>query len=66
MYKRVIFGKIVHDNISKLTDISSREFLVLFILAAATLFMGLYPKYFTDFILPSVDKLVEHLAQSKL
>jgi NADH-quinone oxidoreductase subunit M len=66
MYKRVIFGKIVHDNIRELTDINSREFLVLFILVIATLFMGLYPKYFTDFMMPSIDKLVEHLAQSKL
>jgi NADH-quinone oxidoreductase subunit M len=66
MYKRVIFGKIVHDSVRELTDINSREFLVLFILAAATLFMGLYPKYFTDFMMPAVEKLIQHLAQSKL
>jgi NADH-quinone oxidoreductase subunit M len=66
MYKRVIFGKIVHDSVRELTDINSREFLVLFILATATLFMGLYPKYFTDFMMPAVEKLIQHLAQSKL
>ncbi len=66
MYKRVIFGKIIHDNIKELTDITSREFLILLILAIAVLFMGLYPKYFTDFMMPSIDKLVQHLTHTKL
>jgi len=66
MYKRVVFGNIVHENIGKLKDLSKREFSILLILLIATLYMGLYPKYFTDFIMPSVDQLLIHLSQSKL
>jgi NADH-quinone oxidoreductase subunit M len=47
-------------------DLNSREFLVLSVLAIAVLFMGIYPKPFTDVIDPSVQQLLQHVAQSKL
>ena len=54
------------DNLKELEDIGAREFLVLAILAAAVLFMGLYPKPFTDVMDPSVAELLKHVAQTKL
>ncbi|MCU7375359.1 NADH-quinone oxidoreductase subunit M [Paucibacter sp. O1-1] len=66
MYKRVYFGPMTNDNVRALTDINAREFLMLAVLALATLFMGLYPKPFTDVMQVSVTELLKHVATSKL
>ena len=66
MYKRVYFGPMTNDNVRALTDINAREFLMLAVLAVATLFMGLYPKPFTDVMQVSVTELLKHVATSKL
>jgi NADH-quinone oxidoreductase subunit M len=66
MYKRVYFGAVANDHVRKLTDINAREFSVLALLAAAVLWMGLYPKPFTDVMHPAVTQLLHHVAASKL
>jgi len=66
MYKRVIFGAIANDHVRELTDIGSREFLILALLALAVLWMGVYPKPFTDLMHVSVTDLLQHVGQSKL
>jgi len=66
MYKRVYLGEVTNDHVKAMQDINCREFLVLSILAIAVLFMGIYPKPFTDVIDPSVQQLLLHVAQSKL
>jgi NADH-quinone oxidoreductase subunit M len=66
MYKRVIFGAVANANVAKLLDIGRREFLILACLAALVLFMGIYPKPFTNAMHESVANLLSHVAQSKL
>ncbi len=66
MYKRVVFGPIANQNVAELTDINSREFLVLGLLALCVLGMGLYPLPFTEVMHASVNNLLEHVAHSKL
>jgi NADH-quinone oxidoreductase subunit M len=66
MYKRVIFGAIANAHVASLIDIGKREFGMLAVLAAATLFMGLYPKPFTDVMHASVVDLEKHVAVSKI
>nr|WP_297526082.1 NADH-quinone oxidoreductase subunit M [uncultured Roseateles sp.] len=66
MIKRVYFGAVTNDNVRNLTDINGREFLMLGVLAIATLFMGVYPKPFTDVMHHSVDALLKHVAVSKI
>lgn len=66
MYKRVYFGAIANDHVRELQDINAREFLMLGLLAAAVLWMGLYPKPFTDVMHTSVTELLRHVAQPKL
>ena len=66
MYKRVYLGPVTNDDVKGLTDINSREFLMLALLAIATLYMGLYPKPFTDVMNSSVADLLKHVALSKL
>ncbi|MDT8997808.1 NADH-quinone oxidoreductase subunit M [Paucibacter sp. APW11] len=66
MYKRVYFGAIGNDHVKELSDINGREFLMLALLAAAVLWMGVYPKPFTDVMHVSVTELLKHVAVSKL
>ena len=66
MYKRVYFGPVTNDNVRELQDIGGREFFILAVLAAAVLYMGVYPAPFTDVMGASVADLLKHVATSKL
>ncbi|OYU28468.1 MAG: NADH-quinone oxidoreductase subunit M [Burkholderiales bacterium PBB2] len=66
MYKRVYFGAVTNDDVRNLKDINAREFLMLAVLAIAVLWMGVYPKPFTDVMQVSVAELLKHVATSKL
>ncbi|RYF74442.1 MAG: NADH-quinone oxidoreductase subunit M [Comamonadaceae bacterium] len=66
MYKRVYLGPVGNHHVAELKDIGAREFLMLSLLAIAVLWMGLYPKPFTDVMNVSVDNLLKHVAVSKL
>ena len=66
MFKRVYLGPVTNDDVKGLRDINSREFLMLSLLAAAVLYMGIYPKPFTDVMNTSVAELLRHVAVSKL
>ena len=66
MVKRVYLGDVANDHVRDLEDINAREFLMLGLLAVAVLAMGVYPKPMTDVINPSVELLLQHVAQSKL
>ncbi len=66
MFKRVYLGPVTNDAVKNLSDINSREFLMFSLLAIAVLFMGIYPKPFTDVMNTSVADLLKHVAISKL
>ena len=66
MYKRVYFGEVANDHVRHLSDINAREFGIMAALAIATLWMGLYPKPFTDVMHVSVTELLKHVAATKL
>ncbi|CCF99021.1 NADH-quinone oxidoreductase subunit M [Ralstonia solanacearum] len=66
MVKRVIFGDVGNQQVAELQDLNAREFFMLGVLAIATLYMGLYPKPFTDVMHASVVNLLTHVAQTKL
>jgi NADH-quinone oxidoreductase subunit M len=66
MVKRVYFGEVANDNVRGLTDLDRREFWMLGVLAAAVLWMGVYPRPFTDVMHGSVVELLQHVSQSKL
>jgi NADH-quinone oxidoreductase subunit M len=65
MYKRVIFGEVANDHVAKLKDLNQREFIVLGLLAAAVLWMGVYPLPFTEVMHASVNDLLRHVAAVK-
>jgi len=66
MYKRVIFGAVANDHVAKLGDLNYREIIVLGTLALAVLWMGVYPKPFTEVMHSSVSDLLRHVAVPKL
>ena len=66
MVKRVYFGEVANAQVKALADIDTREFALLAALAVAVLWMGVYPKPFTDVMHVSVTQLLHHVAQSKL
>jgi len=66
MLKRVAYGPVTNPAVANMKDLSGKEFLALGILAVAVLYMGLYPKPFTDVMHVSVDALLQHVSVSKL
>jgi NADH-quinone oxidoreductase subunit M len=66
MFKRVYLGDVANEDVRQLSDINAREFLMLSLLAAAVLYMGIFPKPFTDVMDASVADLLKHVALSKL
>jgi NADH-quinone oxidoreductase subunit M len=66
MVKRVYFGAVANEHVRELLDIDAREFAMLALLAVAVLFMGVYPKPFTDVMHVSVDGLLKHVTVSKI
>jgi len=65
MYKRVIFGEVANDHVRQLKDLNFRELTVLGLLAAAVLWMGVYPLPFTEVMHSSVNDLLRHVALTK-
>jgi NADH-quinone oxidoreductase subunit M len=66
MIKRVYLGPVANEHVKELTDINSREFVMLGLLAIAVLAMGIFPKPFTDVMDVSVAELLKHVTISKL
>ena len=66
MYKRVIFGDIANEAVADLKDISSREGLILALLAILVLLFGIWPAPLFELMHTSVEHLFEQALQSKL
>ncbi len=66
MVKRVFWGAITNPEVSTLSDINSREFGILAILAIAVLWMGLYPQPVIEVMHASIVNLLEQALTTKL
>ncbi|MCI0399711.1 MAG: NADH-quinone oxidoreductase subunit M [Gammaproteobacteria bacterium] len=66
MYKRVIFGDIASEGVAKLKDINFRETFVLGAVAVAVLLFGVWPAPLFEVMGPSIQHLLQHIAQSKV
>jgi NADH-quinone oxidoreductase subunit M len=66
LVKRVIFGEVANRNVRDLTDINTREALVLGVLAVAVLLIGVWPQPLVDLMHASVADLLEHIVKSKV
>jgi NADH-quinone oxidoreductase subunit M len=58
LYRRVIFGKLVRQDLFDILDLSWREKLVFAPLVALVIWMGVYPRSVLDVMSASVDNLI--------
>tara|TARA_B100001250_G_scaffold411801_1_gene441324 strand:- start:2006 stop:3493 length:1488 start_codon:yes stop_codon:yes gene_type:complete len=59
LYKRVVFGKIVNNELMKISDLNRPEIFILSCLALLTIFFGFYPEPLLKTIDPSISNLIE-------
>ena len=61
LYQRMFFGTIDNPKNEKLTDLSSREWIYMTPLVILSLWIGVYPKPFLDYIQRPVNAVVRHV-----
>jgi NADH-quinone oxidoreductase subunit M len=66
MYKRVIFGSIVHEKVGTLKDLCGFELSAYVLLALMVVAMGVYPKPWLDYVHQTVSHTVALADKSKL
>jgi NADH-quinone oxidoreductase subunit M len=66
LVKRVVFGDVANDRVAQLKDVNWREFSVLGLLVIPVLVLGVWPAPLIEVVAPTVERLVEHMLQSKL
>ena len=66
MYKRVVFGEAIREEVSELKDIDSREAFILILLAGAILLFGIWPAPLFDVMHVSIEQLTQHISQTKI
>jgi NADH-quinone oxidoreductase subunit M len=60
LYRRVVFGPLIREDLKGILDLSRREVLVFAPLVVLVLWMGIYPSSFLAFLSPTVENLVTH------
>jgi len=65
LYRRVVFGEIKFDDVRAMTDLSPRELALLVPIAAAVLWMGVYPESFLAPMRGDVKILLQRIDRAK-
>ena len=65
LYRKVIFGALVKDDLMDIIDLTRKEIIIFVPLIFLTLFIGIYPKPVIDIIEPATSNMVENI-QEKL
>jgi NADH-quinone oxidoreductase subunit M len=58
LYRRVVFGPLVHEDAGKMPDLNKREIGILLPLVLLSLWLGIFPSTAMNKISPTVEKLV--------
>jgi NADH-quinone oxidoreductase subunit M len=66
MVKRVFWGPVNNPEVNNLSDINAREFGILAVLAAAVLWMGVYPQPVIEVMHVSIANLLEQALTTKI
>ena len=64
LYRRVVFGALTRDDVRAMTDLSAREIALLAPIAAAVLWMGVYPESFLAPMRGDVGAVVARVARA--
>ncbi len=59
LYRRIVFGDLVKEDLKKMLDLNKTEVLILWSLAAPTIFFGFYPEPLINTFEVSVNNLIE-------
>ena len=65
LYRRLMFGELTKDTLKKVLDISPREWSVFAPLVILTIWMGIYPSTFLNFMHVSVDNLLQKVEHAQ-
>lgn len=65
LYRRVVFGEIKFDDVRAMTDLSPRELALLVPIAAAVLWMGVYPESFLAPMRGDVKILLQRIDRAR-
>ena len=58
LYRKVVFGELVKEDLKAMLDMTPREIIIFTPLVFFTLWMGIYPSTFMDFMHVSVENLI--------
>ena len=64
LYRRVVFGKLTKESLTKIKDLTWREQAVFAPLVVLVLWMGIYPVSFLEVMSASVDNLITNYQQA--
>ena len=62
LYRKVIFGSLIKEDLLEILDLSRREIIILFPLAFLTIFFGFYPQPLIDIIEPATLHLITNIS----
>ncbi|MGE5477228.1 MAG: NADH-quinone oxidoreductase subunit M, partial [Bacteroidales bacterium] len=65
LYRRVVFGRLVRDDLKDILDMSPREVAMFVPLIVIVIWMGVYPNTFLDPLHASVAKLIDNYELAK-
>jgi NADH-quinone oxidoreductase subunit M len=63
MFQRVYYGEITNEHNREMPDLSFREWAIVGPLAAAAIFMGVFPNVFLKPMEPAVTRIVQRMEQ---
>ncbi len=66
LYRRVIFGELVREDLKNILDLEWREKAYFAPIVLVVLWMGIYPKSFLDVFSPSVEALVNRYQSAQI
>jgi NADH-quinone oxidoreductase subunit M len=59
LYRRIIFGELIHEDLKKMLDLNQSEIFILWSLAIPILFIGFYPEPIINTVEISANNLIE-------
>lgn len=65
LYKRLMFGEVVHKDVLKMKDLGIREMAIFIPLIALVFWMGIYPSSFLEPMEPALQKVIERYNDAK-
>ena len=60
LYKRVVFGELINEDLKNLVDLNKSEVIILTLLAIPSLFFGFYPEPLINTVEVSVSNLIDN------